>query len=96
VKIVGALAQGRVIVTTSIGSQGLDSVSADALIVRDDDASLAAICVHLLRNSAQLRVREAKARQSVLSMATWDEAAEKLASCWLAGVPEKSRMDAAA
>jgi glycosyltransferase involved in cell wall biosynthesis len=90
VKVVEALAKGRVVVTTPVGSQGLEGIPPDALIVRDDDAAIASACVRLLQNPTRSHEQGAKARHSVASMPTWDDAAEMLASCWLAGVPARS------
>lgn len=90
VKIVEALAHGRVVVTTPIGAQGLESANREALVVREDDAAIAAECVNLLQHPDQLRRRSAKARQSVASMSTWDDAADMLASRWLGSVPGRN------
>lgn len=51
-KLVEAAAHARPMVATRIGAEGLDFVDGEHILLRDDDAGIAAACVRLLRDDA--------------------------------------------
>lgn len=86
VKVVEALARGRAVVTTSVGAQGLERLPENAIAIADTDADLAAACVHLLRDDRNRHAQAERGQKAVATMPTWDDAAERLAACWMATV----------
>jgi len=81
VKVLEALARGKAVVTTTIGTQGLAGVR-DAVEVHDAPRKFAAAVVQVLRDRTRRLQLEDAARRAVGSLPTWDEAASALASCY--------------
>ncbi|HEX2173976.1 MAG TPA: glycosyltransferase family 4 protein, partial [Dehalococcoidia bacterium] len=82
VKVLEALAHGKAVVTTSVGAQGLDRTSGEALVVRDDAADLARTAVQLLSDPRARSSLEAAARRYARTLPTWDAAAAALEACY--------------
>ncbi len=72
IKVLEALAHGKALVTTSIGVEGLELRSGEALEIADGPAAFADACVRLLGDAAA-RGRLAEAgREQVLARYRWD------------------------
>ncbi|APZ43473.1 glycosyltransferase family 4 protein [Acidihalobacter ferrooxydans] len=52
-KIIEAAGYGVPVVTTRIGAEGLDFKEGEAIVIRDEDESLAAACIELLRDASR-------------------------------------------
>jgi glycosyltransferase involved in cell wall biosynthesis len=87
VKVLEALKQGKAIVTTSIGAQGLNTKGAEAMLVRDDARSFAGAVITLLADEAERSRLEHAARDFWKTLPTWEESAEALARCYLELTP---------
>jgi glycosyltransferase involved in cell wall biosynthesis len=82
VKVLEALNRGRAVVTTPVGSQGLEALPVDAIIVRQDASSLADACLLLLASPQMRRHQQDRALQAARLLPTWDLAADALAAAW--------------
>ncbi len=83
-KILDAAAQGRPIVSTHVGAEGIDLRPGEEIFLHDDPAELAAACVRLLQDddlcasvgrAAHLAIRRRYERSHVVALATRDFAA---------------------
>jgi sugar transferase (PEP-CTERM/EpsH1 system associated) len=93
-KILEAMALGRVVVSTSIGCEGLNVVDGEHIVVANDSRTFAEQTVRLLA-SDELRAKiAANARAFVVASYDWDVIVEKLMSDFDRIVREQSRMDA--
>lgn len=68
VKLVEAALQGKPIVSTRVGAEGLDLRNEHELLLRDDDAAFAAACISLLRDDHQAQALGSAARQRAASL----------------------------
>jgi glycosyltransferase involved in cell wall biosynthesis len=84
VKVLEALRRGRAIVTTSVGAQGLGEQARGALRIEDDPSSFADSVADLLLSPPRRERLEQAARRVAGSLPTWDEAADRLAGCYVA------------
>jgi len=65
-KLIEGAAQGRPMVSTRVGAEGLDLIDGEEIMLRDDDKALAVACVQLLQDDALcLRLGEAARRKAV-------------------------------
>lgn len=94
VKMLQALAHGKAIVTTSVGTQGLGPEIRDAAVVADDAAAMAAGVVSLLRDPQGRARLEAAARRHAALLPTWDDAAAALLDCYERALSGRERLDA--
>lgn len=62
IKLIEAALQGKPIVSTRVGAEGLDLREGREILLRDDDASFAAACVGLLRDNALAQTLGSAAR----------------------------------
>jgi len=77
-KILEAMALGRVVVSTSMGCEGLDVVDGEHILIADDSKLFAEQIVKLLTHH-ELRAKiAAKAREFVVASYDWDVIVEKL------------------
>jgi len=77
-KILEAMALGRPVVSTTIGSEGLDVVDGEHLLVADTPEQFAERTVGLLSDQVLYRRIASSARQLVVSRYDWDVIAEQL------------------
>jgi glycosyltransferase involved in cell wall biosynthesis len=70
-RILEAFALGRAVVSTSVGSEGLEAVDGEHLLLADDPHRFAASCVALLREPALRRRLVARSRQLVEQKYAW-------------------------
>lgn len=77
-KILEAMAFGRVVVSTSIGCEGLRVVSGEHLIVADTPEEFAAAVVRVLREPELRRCIAANARKLVEKHYSWENIGQKL------------------
>ncbi|HVM11686.1 MAG TPA: glycosyltransferase family 4 protein [Actinomycetota bacterium] len=82
VKISEAIAEGKAIVTTSVGAQGLPEEASRCMRIEDRPAPLARAVVELLRDPPERRRLERAASELAASLPTWDEAADRVLACY--------------
>jgi polysaccharide biosynthesis protein PslH len=83
VKVLEGLAQGKAIVSTPIGMQGLESASGTAAVVAEEPEDFAAAIARLIRDPHLRRHYEREAvRFANTQLPTWDEAADQLLSVY--------------
>ena len=82
VKVLEALNRGKAVVSTSVGIQGLDMSSGQAIVVKDDPTEFAQAVVRLLFNPGERRRLEEAARRFARGLPTWDGAASALSACY--------------
>ncbi len=81
-KILDAMAQGKAVVSTAIGCEGLEVTHDENILIADDAESLAAAVVHLFRDD-DLRQRLARAgRELVENRYSWQKIGEDLESAY--------------
>lgn len=84
IKILEALSAEKAVVSTSIGAEGLDTISNEHLVIADEPEEFAARIVELLA-SKETRARIAQnGRRLVEELYGWDEIANRLESVWFA------------
>jgi len=83
-KIYEAMAAGTAVVSTTVGSEGLDVCPPTDIRIADTAADFAAACVRLLEDSAD-RERVSRAAVDTASRVSWDRVVERferaLADC---------------
>ena len=94
VKMLEALARGKAIVSTSVGTQGLGAGIGEAVGIADTATTMAAQVVDLLRNPGRRWTREAAAARHAESLPTWDDAARALLACYDLAAAGRERQDA--
>lgn len=77
-KVLEAMAMGKAVVTTTIGSQGIDGVSGKDFLVTDDPIKFAKFTVQLLKDKTLRESLGANARTLIKNSYTWEVSAEKL------------------
>jgi len=83
IKVYEAMAMGKVVVSTRIGTEGLPVKHGEHVILADEAEDFAQSVVALLGNAAARRRIEASAREFVLENFSWRQAAEAFADiCW--------------
>ncbi len=92
VKVLEALSQGKAIVTTSVGAQGLGPHARRAMEIHDRPLAFVDAVVWLLRRPRRRAALENAARRFAATLPTWDAATTELARCYeeLAGRREAS------
>jgi glycosyltransferase involved in cell wall biosynthesis len=78
IKILEAMAQGRPVVSTSLGAEGLDVDPQTHLLVADAPQTIADAVAFLVRNADQRRRMVAAARAFVERHHSWDDSARRL------------------
>lgn len=81
-KVLDAMAQGKAIVTTSLGAEGIDIRDGEHVIVADDAPSFAARIVELLCNPARRRALGDAARKRVEESYAWSQLGRRLADIY--------------
>lgn len=94
VKMLEALARGKAIVSTSVGTQGLGAEISAAVAVADAAPAMAAEVIDLLRNPARRSRLEAAAARHAALLPTWDDAAGALLDCYERAAAGRERQDA--
>jgi len=95
-KILEAFAVGRPVISTGVGSEGLDVVNGEHLLVGDDPVSFARSCITLLNDPSLRSSLVARGRDLVEQRYTWESVegrVERMAHDLL-GEPHVSRMQA--
>jgi glycosyltransferase involved in cell wall biosynthesis len=72
IKILEAFALGRPVVSTSLGSEGLDVINGKHLLIADDPHAFAKSCIDLLRTPRLCQDLIVNARELVKQNYTWD------------------------
>jgi glycosyltransferase involved in cell wall biosynthesis len=87
VKISEALAWGRPIVTTPVGTQGFPGAeNTDGMYVATDPQTLAGAAVDLLESARRRAAASAATRDYWRALPTWDDAARAIQELWDAAV----------
>lgn len=81
-KIVDAMAQGKAIVSTSLGAEGIDVQNGVHLVIADDAQAFAAQIVDLLANPAERRRLGEAARARAESHYAWQMLGDRLAAAY--------------
>jgi polysaccharide biosynthesis protein PslH len=79
VKVLEALGQGKAIVSTSIGAQGLDLSTHRAVVVADEVRGFADNVVRLLVHPEERHIQERQALAYAGTLPTWDKVSEAFA-----------------
>jgi glycosyltransferase involved in cell wall biosynthesis len=79
VKVLEALAHGKAIVSTSIGTQGLDLSNYRAVVVADEATDFAENVVRLLVHPEERHTQERQALVYAATLPTWDQISEAFA-----------------
>ena len=82
VKVLEALNAGKAIVSTSIGVQGLDLITYQAVAVADEVTDFAQKVVRFLLDPGERYRQEQKALAYARTLPTWDQASEAFAYCY--------------
>jgi glycosyltransferase involved in cell wall biosynthesis len=82
VKLLEALARGKAVVTTTIGTQGFGGDIREAVCVADSAADFSGAVSRLLERPADRARLEAAATSFARRLPTWDQAAEALLDCY--------------
>ncbi len=80
VKVLEALYFNKVVVTTSIGAQGIYHDNETAIIVEDNGKIMAEKIIKLLQSREELSVLEKKCKDILCRFYTWDESVKRLVS----------------
>ncbi|UCG12687.1 MAG: glycosyltransferase, partial [Deltaproteobacteria bacterium] len=80
IKAYEAMAMGKAIVSTSIGTEGLPVSDGENLVLADSAETFADAVVGLLKNSESRRAIEKAAREYVEKHVSWEKAAEAFAN----------------
>lgn len=90
-KVVDAMAQGKAIVSTSLGAEGLDVQDGVHLLVADDPDAFAKRIVSLLHSRADRQRLAIAARQLAESRYSWHKLGDKLAAAYQQVIREAVR-----
>ena len=82
VKVLEAINAGKAIVTTSIGAQGLDLMTYQAVTVADEVTDFAENVVRLLLDPEERYRQEQEALAYARTLPTWDQASESFTHCY--------------
>jgi polysaccharide biosynthesis protein PslH len=82
-KILEAMAKGRVVVSTSLGAEGLHAIDGHHLVLADSGQALAEAVVALFRERARRTTIRSQARTLVEARYSWDDAAQILLDRYL-------------
>ena len=77
-KVLDAMAQGKAIVSTTLGAEGIDATAGEHFELADDPASFAACVVKLLRDPTERARLGAAARKRIEEKYAWSALGEKL------------------
>jgi glycosyltransferase involved in cell wall biosynthesis len=77
-KVLEAMAMGKAVVTTTIGSQGIDGISGKDFLVTDDPSKFAKFTVQLLRDKNFRELLGDNARTLIEKSYSWEITAKKL------------------
>jgi glycosyltransferase involved in cell wall biosynthesis len=81
-KILEALAMGRIVLSTSIGAEGLNLVDGEHLVIRDDPEAFACTAVDLLVHLEKNMELGVRGREKVLAEYTWDTIVPFVEQVW--------------
>jgi glycosyltransferase involved in cell wall biosynthesis len=79
VKVLEALSFGKAIVSTSVGTQGLDLLTHKAIAIADDPTDFAENVVRLLVQPKERHIQEQEALAYARTLPSWDEVSEGFA-----------------
>jgi glycosyltransferase involved in cell wall biosynthesis len=83
-KILEALAMNKVVLSTTIGAEGLHLENGQHLLLRDDDQAFADAAVEALRAPERFDSLACQGRERVMELYTWDRIATALDDVWIA------------
>lgn len=81
-KILEALAMGKIVLSTSIGSEGLDLVDGEHLVIRDSPEDFASSAVELMVHFEKNAYLGMQGRKKVLELYTWDSIVPLVDQIW--------------
>ena len=81
-KILEAMAMGKAVVSTTLGSEGLEVLHGDTIFIEDDQESFAARIVALAENQEMARVVGERAREFVFNNYDWNVITESVNSVY--------------
>lgn len=81
-KILEALAMAKVVLSTSVGAEGLDVQEGEQILLRDDPRDFADAACRVLRDPDSYRGLGAAGRSLILGSYTWDAIAKVMDSVW--------------
>jgi glycosyltransferase involved in cell wall biosynthesis len=81
-KILEALAMGKVVLSTTVGAEGLDLEDGRHLLLRDDPKTLAETAVGVLNDPSRYDALAAEGRKKVLDTYTWDAISGVMDGVW--------------
>ncbi|MFL6395956.1 MAG: glycosyltransferase family 4 protein [Nitrososphaeraceae archaeon] len=82
VKILEALNAGKAIVSTSVGAQGLDLTTHQALAIADGASDFAKKVIQFLLNPSERHRQEQEAQVYSKTLASWQQVTEQFANCY--------------
>ncbi|MFL6369542.1 MAG: glycosyltransferase family 4 protein [Nitrososphaeraceae archaeon] len=82
VKILEALNAGKAIVSTSVGAQGLDLTTHQALAIADGASDFAKKVIQFLLNPSERHRQEQEAQVYSKTLASWQQVSEQFANCY--------------
>ncbi|MDA8172096.1 MAG: glycosyltransferase family 4 protein [Nitrospiraceae bacterium] len=85
-KILEALAMKKVVLSTTLGAEGLDLSNGVHLYLEDRPHEFARMAVHVLKSLGRHAHIAEKGCQAVLAGYTWDSIAELMDACWMKAV----------
>lgn len=77
-KVLDALAQGKAIVSTSVGCEGIEVIHDDNILIEDDPQAFARLVASLLNDPQRRRTLGAGARKLAVSRYAWGPIGERL------------------
>jgi sugar transferase (PEP-CTERM/EpsH1 system associated) len=89
-KVLDAMAQGKALVATSLGAEGIEAEDGRQLVLADTAADFAGRVVELLRDPARRQALGAAARQRVEERYAWPVIARRLVAAYMTAI-EASR-----
>jgi glycosyltransferase involved in cell wall biosynthesis len=90
-KVLDAMAQGKAIVSTSLGAEGIDVQDGEHLLIADEAELFAARIVELLRDPARRRSLGGAARACVENNYSWSLLGKRLATVYECAIAARAR-----
>jgi len=94
IKILNAMAQGKPVVTTSIGAEGIDAKPDAEIIIADAPAEFAEKTIYLLRNPQEARKIGLRARKVITEKYDWKIINKKIEQIYKEFEPDANRKPA--
>jgi len=95
VKILNAMSQGKPVVTTSVGAEGIDALPDHEILIADDEKEFARKVLHLLQHPQEAAAIGRRARQVVKKLYDWKVVTAGMSAIYEQAVyPEAGRVQA--